>query len=183
MSPKAVPAQGRSRGFTLIELMVVVIIVGLLVTFAVISMGDTAARRLEEETTRFASLLRLAADEAVLNIKDIGLEIDEQSYSFFVFDDQLRTWIPIDDTPTLRTRQMKDGIRMELYMDDLEMELVGKTDPEDEEADPPSPQVLMLSSGEITPFELRFEMENLDKEVLLRALANGEVELLTGDEI
>ena len=68
---RSTPAQvsAEARGFTLLELMVVVIIIGLITTLAVISLGDNAAQRLDKEAYRFASLIRLAADEAVLQGK------------------------------------------------------------------------------------------------------------------
>ncbi|MBT8135467.1 MAG: type II secretion system minor pseudopilin GspH [Gammaproteobacteria bacterium] len=177
----------RARGFTLLELMVVIVIVGVLVSLAVMSLGDNAARRLEEEATRFGSLLRLAADEAVLQGRDIGVVIDESSYSFHVIDDQFGQWQPMAADRLFRQRNMIEGIRLELAIDDISLELPPPaTEPDDEDlqdTEPVNPQVLLLSSGEITPFELLFEFVDIDRRLLLRVSGTGEIDLLSGDAI
>ncbi|MDH3589102.1 MAG: type II secretion system minor pseudopilin GspH [Gammaproteobacteria bacterium] len=181
--PARMPAE--SRGFTLLELMVVVVIIGTVVSLAVLGLGDNAARKLDEEANRFASLLRLAADEAVLQGRDIGVYIDDVSYGFHVYDDDFRRWTPMAADALFRKRNMIEGIRLELFLDDVELVLPTATDDDDDEAEdqeePVNPQVLLLSSGEITPFELVIEFEDLDREVLLRALPNGHVEMLVSN--
>lgn len=52
------------RGFTLIELMVVVAIVGLATALISLSLRDPASTRLEQEATRLAALLESARAEA-----------------------------------------------------------------------------------------------------------------------
>lgn len=166
------------RGFTLIELMVVVIIVGVVTTVAILGIGDSVARRLDDESYRFASLIRLAADEAILQGHEIGLEIKRDGYRFHQFDDQLRQWVAMTGNPVYRERTMQDGMTLDLLLDDQELILPGLNDDDDDEGqDPPQPQVLMLSSGEMTPFELIFELD--DVEVVLKASNTGAVEMLT----
>lgn len=169
----SVPAT--QRGFTLLELMVVVIIIGVMTTFAVLSLGNSAARRVDEEAYRFASLIRLAADEAVLQGREIGIEIKRDGYVFHQFDDQFRQWVPMATNLVYRSRTLTEGMTIDLRLDDQEMVLPAVGEAEDgEEEDPPQPQVLLLSSGEMTPFELIFEFQDI--EVVLKATANGAVE-------
>ena len=52
------------RGFTLIELMVVVALIGLATTLISLSLRDPASTRLEQEATRLAALLESARAEA-----------------------------------------------------------------------------------------------------------------------
>lgn len=54
----------RARGFTLIELMIVVAIVGLASSLVVLSLRDPAAMRLEQEAARLAALLESARAES-----------------------------------------------------------------------------------------------------------------------
>ncbi|MBT8131180.1 MAG: type II secretion system minor pseudopilin GspH [Gammaproteobacteria bacterium] len=174
------PTRFRAGGFTLLELMVVVIIIGVIVTLAVVSLGDNAAQRLDDESFRFSSLIRLAADEAILQGQEIGLEVNRDGYSFHTFDDQLRQWLPFSGERLFRQRTMSDGIELELRLDDQTFELPLAEDEDGNEA--VQPQILLLSSGETTPFDLIIEMPALDKQVVLRGLGNGVVETLTEDD-
>jgi len=57
-------ASWQSRGFTLIELMVVVAVIAIATAVASLALRDPAASRLEQEATRLASLLESARAEA-----------------------------------------------------------------------------------------------------------------------
>lgn len=176
MSPSApIRVWPPERGFTLLELMVVVIIVGVITTLAVLSLGDSVARRLDEEAYRFASLIRLANDEAVLQSHEIGLEIKREGYAFHQYDDQLSQWLPMTGNPVYRERKLTKGMTLDLRLEDQDMVLPDLNDEnDDEEQDAAQPQILILSSGEMSPFELIFEFE--DTELVLKAQSNGSVE-------
>ena len=54
-----------AAGFTLLELMVVLVLIGIILTFAVLSLrGDKLAEEMERESRRLATLVSLANDEA-----------------------------------------------------------------------------------------------------------------------
>lgn len=166
------------RGFTLLELLVVIVIVAVIVSLAVISLGDNAARRLDEEARRVRALLRLAADEAVLQGQEIGVVVNDDGYEFQVYDDRLRQWGRLESDRMFRPRKMPDGIRLELFLDDQALVLPQGDDEDDDDSPtlPQQPQVLLLSSGEITPFELEIGMEQSRTAIVLRGNANGSIE-------
>lgn len=167
---------GRTAGMTLLEIMVVVVIIAVLVSMSVLSLGDNNARLLSEESRRIQTLIRLAADDATLQGREIGIAFDNERYQFLVYDDQFRGWQSITDDPIFRPRNMPGEVRMELYLDDQKLELpVAATESEAAEQ-LPTPQVLVLSSGEMTPFELRFHSDGTDMEITVEAQANGIVE-------
>ena len=77
------PLPRLSRGFTLIELMVVIVILGIIASFAVLSVGNRdASAALEEEVQRLAALLQLASEEAVITGRQLGLRITPGGYLF-----------------------------------------------------------------------------------------------------
>ena len=80
-----VRARIRAGGFSLIELLVVVFIIGLFAGAAVLSLnvvGDD--RDLERETFRLRSLLDTLMDEAVLQTRDYGVLFTRSGYRFLL---------------------------------------------------------------------------------------------------
>jgi len=148
----------RSRGFTLLELLAVIVIIGIIITFAVLSV-DTGGRAqaVEQEARRLAALIGLAAEEAVFQSQELGLQVTERGYTFLTFQDN--RWHPLDGDQMLRPRELPPDIGVELIVEQLPAKL-GTADEEEEErnksrAQEPAPQILILSSGELTPFEIR----------------------------
>jgi general secretion pathway protein H len=63
-----------SRGFSLLELLVVVTIIGIFAGAAVLSLGVVGRdREIERETLRLQSLLSLLREEALMQSRDYGL--------------------------------------------------------------------------------------------------------------
>jgi general secretion pathway protein H len=92
----------RHQGFTLIELMLVVVIAG--ITLGMVSLQFRPdSHSLEAEAQRLASLMQLASDEAILRNRAILLEADSRSYQFLIRTNG--TWSPIRGDDMLRARQ------------------------------------------------------------------------------
>jgi general secretion pathway protein H len=96
-------------GFTLIELMVVLLIIGLFagLVSAVVRPGGRDLLRLEAE--RLAQLLELAAEESQLTGTPIGWTSDGPGYRFWRFHESLG-WIEIRDSDLLRPRTLPEGM-------------------------------------------------------------------------
>ncbi len=71
----------RANGFSLVEMMVVLMIMGLLASVAVLSMpGDE--RKLRGEAERFAARTSAARDEAIIGARPVSLVVSEKGYYF-----------------------------------------------------------------------------------------------------
>ena len=160
----------KARGFTLLELMVVILIIGVIVTFASLSIGDRALDdRLEAESRRLEQLLRLAEEEADLKGAPLGLSFTVDGYRFLVAD-RTHGWTDYAKGGVLRSREILPPFYTELR---IENRLVppaaapgGKDDKAAEaEADGAAraknaPQVLLLPGGQMTPFTLDLKAPN-----------------------
>lgn len=99
----------QSRGFTLIEMLVVLMIMGLFIGLvSVITMPDNRAV-LKLEADRLAQFLDFATTEARLTGKSIAWTADESGYRFWRSDD-VGTWSEIRDSDVLRALTLPQGV-------------------------------------------------------------------------
>jgi general secretion pathway protein H len=73
---------GRSRGFTLLELLVVIVLAGILLSIVTVSVTPDDRQRLAREAQRVGQLFALAADEARIRQQPIYWEADLSGYRF-----------------------------------------------------------------------------------------------------
>ena len=92
-------------GFTLLELLVVVVIAG--ITLGIVSFnafgGDR--RALQNDAQRIALLLQLTREEAILRNRPTAFEADATRYRFLVSEDN--GWQLLDQDDMLRQREFK----------------------------------------------------------------------------
>jgi general secretion pathway protein H len=156
------------RGFTLLELLVVVVIAGILFTYTTLAIrGDSPEDTIKKEAQRFERLVQLALEEAILRGEEYAIEVHLDSYRFLHSSEG--QWLPVTDDKILRDRPLPLDMELEMQLEDTEIVIkLGDTAASDQtsEADEASeedkkaknePQVFLLSSGEITPeFDVRF---------------------------
>jgi general secretion pathway protein H len=161
-----VSAARRSAGFTLLELMVVLVLIGIIFSFAVLSLGgDDYAELMEQETHRMMTLLGLASDEAVLRGDELAVLFTEDGYSFLILDDE-QQWRLTSDDDLLKSYVLPEGVDLRLEVEgeppiltaaDVDLEALVEDGLDEEEE--LQPQVFILSSGEsgeMTPFTVTF---------------------------
>lgn len=162
----------RLRGFTLIEVLVVVLIIGILSTLALLAIGNRSLDdQLESEARRLHELLLLASDEAVLQGMELGFMQTPDGYGFLALRDG--KWVAIEDGGPLRGRTLEAPLFLQLEVDGRRV--VPPALEGDDEA--PRPQVLLLSSGDATAFTLDLHAQQFKPYYRLRGDVLGNLTL------
>lgn len=152
----------RQSGFTLLEILVVLVIIAAMAALLVFSFHDSSQQRLHREAADFAALLNAAADEAVMRGIELGVVIDGAGYRFVAFDPQTKQWQEAA-AGGLAAHKFPERYAIDFALDGDEVDqqtieriklLAGRS--EDEHL---RPSILILSSGEITPFKLTLRSE------------------------
>ena len=95
------------RGFTLVELMVVLAIIGITLGMVSLNAMPSARQNLQGEASRIALLLQLARDEAIVRNRLVAFEADGVAYRFLVRNEG--SWDPVTKDDLLREREFKGG--------------------------------------------------------------------------
>jgi general secretion pathway protein H len=143
----------RSSGFTLIEILVVLMIVSIMSGVVIANMPSlTRTSGFEAEVKRLQILMELAREEALMQSNEFGFRLDRDGrgrfsgYSFYIYDDLNQSWTSYE-VPPFHPRELPEGVELRLAVEGEGLRLDG----DDDDGLPP---VMLLSSGETTPFDL-----------------------------
>lgn len=182
------------RGFTLLEIMLVLVLVGMISIGVVMTLPSSVGldKNSQWHAQRFRSLLQLAQDHALISNNELGIEFGEQEYRFALYDLKSKKWQPLSNT------RVNDYIKIPVSISS-EYSLVGSIwdEIEQEDDDPFSekeylveiegqkteidinPQVFIMSSGEVTPFSYRFYHVDDQKDgVTVTVSMTGQIEVI-----
>ena len=144
----------RSKGFTLVEILVVIVIMLVVISLTVLSVGATGRdSQLDEESRRIEGLVGLLHERALLEGRDFGLRIEPAAYEFVVYDTRRDRWLMLDQEREFRHRDLPKGVTFQLQLDSQTV-VIKPIDRNLSNGDPPNPQVAIAASGEGTPFRL-----------------------------
>lgn len=152
-------------------MLVVVVIVSILATFATLSIGNRALDdRMEVESKRLYQILRLASDEAETKGLEIGFLTDATGYQFLTRDES-GEWVAYVEASPLRARNLPDPFVLELRIEDRPVTPAQKQNGKSKKL---KPQALLLSSGEATAFTLDIRAPGYAPHYRLEATALGQ---------
>ena len=137
----------RSAGFTLLELLVVLFIIGVVASIVVVSIvGSDHKSIVRHEADRMVRTIELARREATLRNELWGVLIDVDQYEFRHYEFESEEWLPIDRRPYVGMVLKEDYLLRYTVPDAIQNE--GAED------EGPMPQIVIEPTGEITPFQV-----------------------------
>lgn len=142
----------RSAGFTLLEVLVVVLITGIMTGLVVFRLGADKRGDPNAQLQRLAALTEHWCQRAVIEGTAHAVRVHEQGYDFWVSEflpddgeslDNETGWQPLSTEPAFAAFEWSSELRTELL-------LQGQSAPLDSE----QPQIVCFASSELTPFAL-----------------------------
>ena len=158
----------RQRGFTLFEILVVVIIVIITVSAVVfstsLSRGDNDLKLLGND---MGKLLHLIYQEAVFENRNYAISLNASGYSLLEYNGE--SWA-VSEQSFYRKIKLSEAHRSTLMVNNLDVSVGESTDP--------VPHILILASGEMSSFEWHIADTRLDSEIILQGDILGNIIVL-----
>ena len=127
-----------SRGFTLLEIMLVMLLAGVVMAMVGLPIGRDPQRLARQEADRFLQLVQYARQQAVLEGRDLAVHIDPRGYQLLKREGQ---------SLAAQGQRLDTGLDLHLEIDGLAVTPSGRGG---------TAQLVFSSSDEHTPFSLAF---------------------------
>ncbi|HYB32416.1 MAG TPA: type II secretion system minor pseudopilin GspH [Steroidobacteraceae bacterium] len=156
-------ARGRAAaGFTLIEILVVVLIIALITAGMLLSVSLTGRdHELERESDRLLALFTYAREQAELQTREYGVLFADDGYQFVTYDARRDGWRTVFEDDALAARKLPDGLGVKLT---VEARPVVLTRPDAADL---KPQVMIFSNGDLTSFSATLQRDGGVRSVTL----------------
>lgn len=167
----------RTRGFTLIEILVVIAIISIATGFVVYRFEFNKWNDIKKLGDQMTHQLRLGEQQSLLMSQTLGVIIHKQdlNYVFFLEDDDpnnASVWKILDDD-NFASLQLPKNASWNLYLGNELATLEDKTK---------IPQIIISKNGEITPFALWMTMQGTSKRLVISGAIDGEIKMEEIDE-
>lgn len=156
------------RGFTLLELLIVITIISMVFGLASLSIGLVGNVPLEREAKRLHTLINEAGKEAIIQSRIIGIDFADNSYRFLEFKNN--QWEILSSDDSFKPRALPESLKLE-----HEFEV-------NEDSEKLKPMSFFLPTGETMPFELTLRDMNNNEKYIIKLNYDGTVSMERGDE-
>ncbi|MCX7117543.1 MAG: type II secretion system minor pseudopilin GspH [Legionellales bacterium] len=154
----------KPHGFTLIEILVVVLIISISLGFALLAMGDFGEqRRLFTSAEQFVNYVTFAEHQAIIESNTLGVRIMKSSYYLLRFQPPSH-WLPMPNKSMYRIQHFPKHT-----ITSIESE-TGSND---------APQIIVDAEGDITPFILHLKLKGDHVTLRVVGSSDGKIKVLS----
>ncbi|WP_156411356.1 type II secretion system minor pseudopilin GspH [Legionella oakridgensis] len=150
----------KEKGFTLLEILVVLVIIGITLGFALLAFGDFGEkRRVMMAAEQFANYVKLTQQQAILEASTLGIRFHNQTYQVFRFNTSGH-WQAMPPKGIFHIQAVPNNTMLHWAT---------------EKKKSVSPDIIIHASGDITPFTLYFGSYKVPKLAAVIGQQNGSV--------
>ncbi|OED41925.1 hypothetical protein ACH42_12800 [Endozoicomonas sp. (ex Bugula neritina AB1)] len=141
----------KMKGFTLVEMLVVVLIIGILLGITLLSpITGSIHKTVQDQSARLEVLFSQVRDKALLENVEYGFSVQaDGSYQWWLMPLESREWVMLNESP-LQSYKLPSSLSLWLEVAEE------VTDPGDDE-EFEGPVVVFYSDRQATPFKLHIE--------------------------
>lgn len=145
------------NGFTLIEILIVIVIIGITMGFALVAFGDFGAdKRILFSAEQLLNNLKTVQQQAILESSTLGLRINQESYQIVKYQDD---WHVVSNK----------GI-YKVFFFPKNTKIILQTNTQNQSN---TPAIVINASGDITPFTLQMGTKDNPAIATITANYNG----------
>lgn len=151
------------RGFTLIEILIVILIIGIMASVTLFAYGDFGASRKADTTAeQFIAYIKLVQQRSILEMVSLGVTVTSQGYETYRFDNN--QWQLIPRNSHIFRRSFPEGLVV-----NLKSNIKHGTK---------APTIIITPAGKMTEFILTFGTSSQPEVNSVVGLYNGDLKLI-----
>lgn len=156
----------QGRGFTLIEILIVMVIISIVSGVAMLAMTSNQNKSLEYFAQQLTQLIRLCEEQAMLQPTTLSLVFTSSTFQVYQYQ---KTWRPLPDK-VFGQHPFPSNITLSLRMQNKPVPLDGK------------PHIIISSNGDVSPFIIFVGKKNSTPRYKIIGHANGSIRMHEANE-
>lgn len=155
------------NGFTLIEILIVMLIISIVSSIAVLTITHNQNKNLDYLAMQLTRLISLAEEEAMLRPATLGLAFTPTTFQLYEYQKNKKKWQPLTASP-FQARQYNAHLILQIHQENVSLN--------------GQPQLIISESGDITPFVILIGKKDASPLYKIIGQANGSVERKKNEE-
>ena len=169
--------KARKNGFTLIEILVVILIIGIASSIIVISVGNFYLdnKRIDAFAKEMTALISLARNQAIFGFETLGIRFSGNEYTFYRLQEtNSLSWQPLNKKDVFwYPRKIPENLIVTVKRDETNQNTLTEGDI--------TPDIMIYPSGELSPFTISIHTLGRAQDYIIKGSYSGKISLSKTD--